>query len=113
MLRLGFQFDEGLWQQWPSPSTEISFWHNYYNSRYVRLNIKSRMLLQNLLYSASSFIYSVCVNFKEVSKTAYFGGLQSHLARGLNRNDGGPQTRGPAEKQNILLSYCYCYFLYT
>src|SRR6218665_1800969 len=21
------QFDEGLWQQWPSPSTEICFWH--------------------------------------------------------------------------------------
>jgi len=20
-------FDEGLWQQWPLPSTEISFWH--------------------------------------------------------------------------------------
>src|SRR6218665_830909 len=77
------------------------------------LNIKSRILLQNLLHSASSFIYSVCINFKEVSKTAYFRGLQSHLARGQNRNDGGPQTRGPAEKQNILLSYCYCYFLFT
>src|SRR6218665_1022311 len=25
------QFDEGLWQQWPSPSTEICFWH-YYSS---------------------------------------------------------------------------------
>lgn len=21
------QFDVGLWQQWPSPSTEIIFWH--------------------------------------------------------------------------------------
>jgi len=21
------QFDEGLWQQWPLPSTEICFWH--------------------------------------------------------------------------------------
>src|SRR6218665_2550962 len=26
-MRLGSQFDEGLWQQWPSPSTEICFWH--------------------------------------------------------------------------------------
>src|SRR6218665_661525 len=24
---VGSQFDEGLWQQWPSPSTEICFWH--------------------------------------------------------------------------------------
>src|SRR6218665_1337744 len=24
---LDSQFDEGLWQQWPSPSTEISVWH--------------------------------------------------------------------------------------
>src|SRR6218665_1950391 len=25
------QFDEGLWQKWPSPSKEICFWH-YYSS---------------------------------------------------------------------------------
>jgi len=24
---LVFQFDEGLWQHWPLPSTEISCWH--------------------------------------------------------------------------------------
>src|SRR6218665_1180827 len=26
-LWLVSKFDEGLWQQWPSPSTEICFWH--------------------------------------------------------------------------------------
>src|SRR6218665_468692 len=30
ILQVGLvsQFDEGLWQQWPLPSTEISFWHS-------------------------------------------------------------------------------------
>ena len=31
------QFDEGLWQQWPLPSTEISFWHNITALNYSQL----------------------------------------------------------------------------
>ena len=54
-LVLGSQFDEGLWQQWPSPSTEICFWHItaqlllYYILRITALHITYYSILQQQL----------------------------------------------------------------